>query len=471
MNHKIFSRILTLLLCLCLLPISAQAALVEDDPTVTRSDFSLQVGLDADAFPDDEDANYRDWENYLKKIKLQGTVDTQRFLQPFSRVYFDGGLYLDDVLRVPFEYDGYYSFRYIKSPAITGASVHFQMLNFFEFMLKPYYYMDINTPYLALLMYPEASYTIADTYYQPISQVIGGEGERTISYKKLRALAEELNVFALEDLDYYQLSNYVITVFADMRSDELYPVDSVLSFLGSLDVWLDFLDPDRKGMHITVDGDTETYTIGETVVYEQTKSDAGLDFIVHIPTESGYEIDYVHHYVKKDVGTDLQMSFTWKNEVTEQLVAAITVNDLPKDGETEAIGTANVHFSGEFLENQSYASEFAFCYSRDQAQLPYSMSLGIDWIHPKTQMPALTLLYKATMNHEDESVLVDRPYDNQDDFFDLNESIITEYKERFTKSLVLAFVPFVVGMPSGVLSDVIGMLNQQEILSLIFGIY
>ena len=61
-------------------------------------------------------------------------ADSQYFLQPVERLYVNGGVYLDNELRVPFEYDNYYTtFRYLRSPVLDGASVHFQFLNFFQF--------------------------------------------------------------------------------------------------------------------------------------------------------------------------------------------------------------------------------------------------------------------------------------------------------------------------------------------------
>ncbi|NLO84497.1 MAG: hypothetical protein GX096_03575 [Clostridiales bacterium] len=467
MNQKIFSRMFALLLCLCLLPLSALAVSAEDDMTVTRSDFSLQVGGNADAFPQGQQSSLEAWEIYLKKIKLQGTVDTQRFLQPFSRVYFDGGLYLKDTMRLPFEYDGYYSFRYIKSPALAGSSVHFQMFNFFEFMLKPYYFMDVKTPYLALLMYPEASYIMAETFLAPIDEALAGEGSREVSYDALYALCEQLSAIAYEDIDYNQIYIYFTTMFIDLYSDDMYSADVVLEFLYSLESTLEYLDPEQKGMQITVDGDDETYTIGDTVVLSKTATSVN----VHIPTPNGSDISFEYRYTSKDVGADLYMNFTWIMDEVTQVEAVLDAQDLPKEGETEAIGTVSLSLDGALRRENPLAGDFAFRYSRDAQEMPYNMSLGIDWIHPQTNEPALTLLYKAAMEQLDESALVDRPYDNQEDFFCLNESSLAEYEERFVKSIALAVMPFVIELPADIMADAIGLLNGDTSLLMLFGVY
>ena len=194
------TRILALCLCICLLPVVAFADRFEDvnDGTpVTHSDLELSFRLYADGYPDDGLMHYQDWENFLNKLGLRGSMDTQSFPNPFDRVYFDGGLYLNDKLTIPFEYDGYSSFRYVRSPALGGASVHFQMFNFFQFMLKPYFYMYMPTQYIALLLYPEAAVELWNRYTQPVTESIAGK--KNVSYADLLALCEKLNNVVLED--------------------------------------------------------------------------------------------------------------------------------------------------------------------------------------------------------------------------------------------------------------------------------
>ena len=97
------TRILALLLCVCLLPCAAFAADddyaaamtdAHDDSPVTRSDFELDFHFYADGFPQDGMMHYADWEELIEKISIRGVMDSQRFPQPTNRVYFDGGVYL-----------------------------------------------------------------------------------------------------------------------------------------------------------------------------------------------------------------------------------------------------------------------------------------------------------------------------------------------------------------------------------------
>lgn len=75
------------------------------------------------------------------------------------------------------------------------------------------------------------------------------------------------------------------------------------------------------------------------------------------------------------------------------------------------------------------------------------MTLEVDWLHPQTQKPALTLAYQADMEQLPASTMVERVYDNQNDFFHLNESFMEEYKQLYLPTLALSAVPILVETP------------------------
>ena len=126
MKTTFLHRITAFLVCLCMLP-SLAFAFNSDGSPVTRSDFVMELDVYADGFPKDGAAHYEQWQAFLDRISLRGTVDTQNPWMPLNRVYFNGGLYLDEKQTIPFEYDSYITFRYLRSPALGGESMHFQM--------------------------------------------------------------------------------------------------------------------------------------------------------------------------------------------------------------------------------------------------------------------------------------------------------------------------------------------------------
>ena len=162
---------LTMALCLLALPALTQAETYLPEGDVTHVEFTLGASLHAQAFPASQ-AHLADWQAFLQKLDIRGTAEVLAPLTPFSRVYLDGALRLNGKDQIPFVYDGYHSYRYLRTPALGNEVFYFQMHNFLEFMLKPYYYMELPTQYLALLMYPQASYYIGNSYYAPAAATL-----------------------------------------------------------------------------------------------------------------------------------------------------------------------------------------------------------------------------------------------------------------------------------------------------------
>jgi len=454
MKRSFWKRLLALCLCVCLAPACALAQ--EDGDGVTRSAFTLSLAVHPDGFPNDGAAHYRDWEAFLNKLSLRGTVDVQRFLTPVSRVYLEGGLYLNGEESVPFVYDGYHSYRYIRSEALRGDSIHFQMHNFFEFMLKGYYFMGLPTQLIALFLYPEATYYLADSYYTPIAGLLGGEGSRTVSHAELYELCEQLDLIVNEDFDYERAYFYFTSLLVDLGAS-----DMALSKLGDLESWLFALDPDEQGMTVTQSGDTQTYVLGETQVFEKTVSDGQTSFELYLPDEEGYALAVSY----QNSGDALSLALRITLEEEERLALSLQADGLPTDGDLSAEGTVEFAISGTSLPEQPQPVRLAYRYARDEQALPYGMSLEVDWLHPATQSPALTLCYRADMSAQPASAMVERVYDNQNDFFHLNESFMSEYKELYLPSLAATFLPLVLELPAGVISDTVAFLYETGILA------
>ena len=441
----ILCRLTALLLCLCLLPAFAFADTNHGTP-VTRSDLVLNFDVYPEGFPDDGLAHYEDWKTFLDKISLQGEMRAQKFLSPYSRVMLDGGVYLNGKNVIPFEYDGYYSFRYLRTPAFGGASVHFQMFNFFQFMLKPYYYMGLPTQLIALPMYPEAAVEMWQKYAGPMAEVLGGEGSRTVSYEELYALCEELDLIITED-DYFKAYYFLTCLFIDFGLDW-----TLQDKLGYLEYWLDYLDPEQQGLTITAEGENETWVLGETTVFEKNAE----GFSVYLPDEEGYEFcfDWAND------GDNLSAAFVVNLEGGEYLNARLAV-----DGMESGEGAVHIDVTGDGMWYDIPHTELHYRFTRTAEALPYSVSFEADYVHPETGLPCIGLKYAADMDEMDYTGVYDRPIDNQDDFFMLNESFLSEYKERFLPTIALAATPIALELPAGVISDVIGFMETTGLLT------
>jgi len=467
MIKNLMTRIFALLLCVCLLPTAALANVFEDAMAqsndgvtpVKRSDFELLFHFYADGFPDDGMMHYEDWEAFADKISLRGAMDSQNFPKPLNRVYFDGGLYLNDKLTVPFEYDAYSTLRFVRSPALGGASVFFHMDNFFEFMLKPFKYIYLPTQYAALTLYPEASLKMWETYAQPVEQTVAGEGNRAVSYDDLYTMCEQLNSIVLEDQGnraYFYFTSLMIDLGMEWTA---------LEKLGCWEMLLDHLDPQKQGMTIAVENGVESWMLGETTVFEKTVSGGETAVRLYLPDPDGYVFSV--EYSRTASGMTGDVLITLDDEEYYHLSAGI--DGLPEEGTLTAEGMIWADITGSVLYQEIAPIRLQYAYARNAESKPYSMTLDLDMINAQTEKPCLGLTYTADVEEALPAELEQRTYDNWDDFFSLNEMLLKEHVERFKRTVVLAAAPVALEVPAGVISDVIAFMEENGLLG-IFGI-
>ena len=424
---------------------------------VQKTEFTLSFRLHPEAFPEGGSPSLADWAAFFGKLSLRGGLHTIDFLLPDSRVFFNGGLFINETLRLPLIYDGYNSFRYLVTPALKNESVHFQMHNFFEFMLKPYYFMDFPTQYLSLFMYPEASYYLADSYYTPTAKALAGTGNRTVSYDQLYELAETLNAIVLDDPHYLRAETFLTNLLVDINGVEI-----ALDKLGSLDALLDALDPEQEGMTITTSGNQETYILGETTVFQKKQVGDAVSWTVTIPDPDGYLSTLSYQWTPSAEGAALKAALYLSLDGEERIRIAIEGDGFPCLGDTEARGRVAVDFGGEALP-EGFSHAFVFDWHGAE-QTASSSALNIHWLHPETGEPAASLMYEGTSGKGEHSIFPHVEY-AQYDFFNLNDELLTDYKQRYLPTLALAAVPFVLEMPAGALNSLFVFANETGILS------
>ena len=448
------------MLCLVLalmVPCGALAVTTDFTP-VTRSDFELRFAVHPEGFPEGTSAHLTDWEKFASALSFKGTIDTQSFLQEFSRVYMNAGLYVNNRSAVPFEYDGYYSFRYLRSPALDNASVHFQMMNFFQFMLKGYNYMELPTDLIALFLYPEAAQALGKAYYTPI-EAFFADGAESYDTEALLALCQELNTIAQEDV-HYTVSDFLFCLLA--RYSDPYLAQDKLSSLESV---IQAMDPEQEGLTVVREGETVLYKLGEETAFTRTENEEGTQWELSLFDEEEYSLNA--HF--SNLAGEISLSAAIGCAGEERLSAALTLTGL--NSSTQAAGEVTLTIGGAAIlerdETLPKPLRFSYAYERTGEELPYTVSLNGSWLHPETGKPALSLMYTADMTDTGETTIPDHPIDNQDDFFHLNESYLAEYKERFTPTLIAAFIPVVLQMPAGALEDVYSLLEETGLISFI----
>jgi hypothetical protein len=95
--------------------------------------------------------------------------------------------------------------------------------------------------------------------------------------------------------------------------------------------------------------------------------------------------------------------------------------------------------------------------------MPYELDLTVNWIHPETMLPALSLHFTGSLDMRNKSVFREVEY-LQEDFFSLNDMFLQEHKARWAPTAGLYMLPFLLEMPSGVIDDVVNYMLDTDIL-------
>ena len=469
MNRNLFIRLISLLLCLCLLPTTALGygeTPVYQDP-VTHSDIELEFRVHPDAFPDNTNADLLGWKAFLKKLSFRGSLDVQNPLTDKVRAWFDGGLYINERLTVPFQVDVYFAFRYLQSRIFKGENIFFKMENFLEFMMKPRYFMDLPTDYIALLMYPEAALDMRDRFYTPLAELCQGEGDRVVAYDDLYDLALSWEDMYMNDGDDDNKLFFFLTCL-------LYNIGinyDVYDQLGMMTDWLDVLDPEGAGLIITKNGNTETYTIGEHVVFTRDVNTTRT-FTLSLPNENG---DLLTFTSKEVLGDDwnadnwyLALNITLAPEEAGEeaetfLNMKLDLEGIPLRDLYQTSGIIHFNAEGTALE-EPIAEIFSITTSRSDIKYPNVGYYNLLYRHPKTQKNCFSIELTLRNSEVPYTVLQERVYPFHEDFFHLNDEYLQRIKESYIPSLALNFLPVITEMPAGVINDIIRFAEETDIL-------
>ncbi|MBN1776989.1 MAG: hypothetical protein JW811_02600 [Clostridiales bacterium] len=464
-------RIFLLFLCLAL-PCAAMAESAADGEPVIHADFTLGLGLHADGFPP-VDAHPRDWEAFLSKLTLSGSLDGTRFFQPDSRLYMEAAICVNGEVTVPFTYDGKGSYRYLVSPALCGDSVLFQAHNYLEFMLKPFYYLGLPTNYIAVLTYPNATVYLADSFYAPVKEMMdeahaaameaaGGENPETLSYvitfERLLTLCGELNAVTTGDTSLQRVKRYMDALLA-----ELYISETVVEGLKQTELMLYMLDPQARGMAVTETAGGMTCALGDTVVFKKTIAGAVTEISSQLPIAEESMISLSCRSADTGDAMDVSASVSVTEGGNTLLSLSLEGEGLPTEGALGGEGRVTVGFGGSELTEEPASQTFAFRWSRTSAELPCELSLTVDFLHPETGLPAASVYVSAALDASDASAFPDQLYDRQD-FFGLNPVLLEEYKERWGLTIGAYLLPVALEMPIGVIDDVVNFMLETDIL-------
>ncbi len=255
--------------------------------------------------------------------------------------------------------------------------------------------------------------------------------------------------------------------FFNMVFAEFYTGQIAYSMMSEFDLYLDALDPEKQGMTITSENGHETYVIGTTTLMERTFTEESETITLTFPETEGYELFITYQSNLTEDGQNIEAQFLLYEDQEERYNVSAVANGLPVEDQIVADGNVTFTFSGNAWRDVPSPISLDFHYDRSQVSLPYDMTFTLDWLHPETQISGFTLQYEASMQDMPSDTLVEQIYDNQNDFFSLNEGFVDEYTERFKTPIALSLLPFVLEMPSGVIDDLFVFLDSTSILAIL----
>lgn len=468
---KLLTRRLFILLLCAALPCGAIAQSAAPEETVTHATFTLSAQVHADGFPPVE-AHLKDWETFLNKLTLTGDLYGIRFLQPESRVYMEGALNIDGVEIIPFAYDQYGASRYFISPILRDNPVLFQMNSYYEFMLKPFYYLGMPSNYIAILTYPSGTYYIVDSYYTPIRDMIAAAREAalsdaaetpielqyTIPYSTLLALCGTLNAVALEDTITKRVQMYLDALLA-----ELYNSDVIFEIMSHFELFLANADPEMKGLLVTETASGMVCTLGGQDVFSKRVTGNQTEILFDLPLPDAYRISLTYRSETLGSATNVSAGVTVSEGGETAISVSMEGTGLPVDGALHGEGTVVFSIGGREIYEVPAPLTMAFRWSRTAAELPYDLDLSIDWLHPQTGLPAISVEFDGALEAGDYSAFSDKTY-NLQNFFWLNPTLLEEHKKHWGPSILAYMLPVALEMPIGVIDDVVDFLLDSDIL-------
>ena len=280
----------------------------------------------------------------------------------------------------------------------------------------------------------------------------------TVPYERLYELCETLDSVTNDDPDLERVYFYFTSLLVESLSS-----DMVVDTLGRLEDTLDALDPEQSGMTVVETDTGMTCAFGDTTVFTLSTEGGGTDFALTLPTSDDYEIDLAWRYLPGETGAALSARAALVMQGEDSIALSLEGEGLPREGDVSGNGKLTVQVSGTSLEAQPKPVTLAFDWVRNAKEKPYTLGLTLGLLHPDTGKLALSLAFNGTFTAEDRSVFVEGRYP-QNDFFNLNETSLDEYKARVTKPLALKLLPLLLETPAGVIDDLYRFADSNDIL-------
>ena len=243
---NMIKRLLALLLCLFMLPVSALADVIQAAPAVR---FRLSFDMDAGAYPESVSDLMSGIADLFNTMTLEGLLTGLDGNFDLQADLLLGGV---ERTRTDLHLFGSESSWHIRSSLLGGETLTIAMQSLLEFALKGYSHLRLPLQRAAILASPYVhAYPMRNVTGAVQSTLYAQEGTRTVSKNDLVAMARMIRADAESSSD---LRNWALAVAMETGYD-----DYLMDIFLDMPDWIETFVP-KQGITITIDESSETWT-------------------------------------------------------------------------------------------------------------------------------------------------------------------------------------------------------------------
>ncbi len=444
--RSILRRALCALLCLCLLPFSA---LAEGDVSGVR--FDVAFSMDPQAFPPEQRPLATGLADLMNILTLKGTLD-QSFTGCFD-LNTEWMLAGQEATRTALRLYGTEAFWGIESSLLGDEMLMVNMISLLEFSMKMYFHLEIPLQRLTLLISPYVHTSAFDALGSAWRGVMHTqEGERTIPYDQLLALASQLAEIAEGDRAFFYWTQ---AVGMEAGYDE-----TLMEVMLSLPEWAETI-LDEEGITVTVKGATETWRTGETTLFTRTVEDSVTAWSITLPFfPNGYAFSAFYNG-QPDGEHTLQVRVVddYEDTTLDCTIKSNNIPDLTREVPIAAPFSLEVEMLGDFMEEKLHllfegegeGSTFSLRMLNAATRAPQLTMFGtLEPYTPSTAPEFTTAQLMEGMN-----------------LLSMNDVTLTQLLNAVAQPMFDGLVPILVHMPASTVQSLLDLLTEHGVIDLL----
>ncbi|MBQ7845076.1 MAG: hypothetical protein IJ392_02875 [Clostridia bacterium] len=444
--RSILRRALCALLCLCMLPC---AALAEGDVSGVR--FDVAFTMDPQAFSPEQRPLATGLADLMNILTLKGSLD-QAYTGCFD-LNTEWMLNGEDATRTTLRLFGTEAFWGVESSLLGDEMLMVNMISLLEFSMKMYFHLEIPLQRLTLLISPyvhTSAFEALGSAWQGV--MLAQEGDRTIPYDQLLALASQLAEIAEGDRAFYYWTQ---SVGMEAGYDE-----TLMEVMLSLPEWAETI-LDEEGITVTTRGATETWRTGETTLFTRTVEDSVTAWSITLPAfPNGYAFSAFYngqpdgeHILQVRIDDD------YGDTTLDSTIKANNIPDLTREVPIASPFSLEVEMTGDFMEEKLH-----LLFEGEGEGNNFSLRM----LNAATRQPQLTMFgtLEATTPSTVPEFTTAQLMEGMN-LLSMNDVTLTELLGNVAQPMFDGLVPILVHMPASTVQSLLDLLTEHGVIDLL----